>query len=115
LSTTGTTPNYLDVHGFEVAAGRMFSAADEAARARVTVLGAEIPTMFNSDASSMIGRDVQIQRYSYRVVGVLEAKGSFGWRNPDDDIWIPLSTAQFRVTGNEFVQNISVQVSDDSN
>jgi len=98
LSTTGTTPNYLDVHGFEVAAGRMFSAADEAARARVTVLG----------------RDVQIQRYSYRVVGVLEAKGSFGWRNPDDDIWIPLSTAQFRVTGNEFVQNISVQVSDDS-
>ena len=114
LSTTGTTPNYLDVHGFEVAAGRMFSAADEAARARVTVLGAEIPTMFNSDASSMIGRDVQIQRYSYRVVGVLEAKGSFGWRNPDDDIWIPLSTAQFRVTGNEFVQNISVQVSDDS-
>jgi len=114
LTTTGTTPNYLDVHGFEVAAGRMFSAADEAARARVTVLGAEIPAMFNSDASSMIGRDVQIQRYSYRVVGVLEAKGSFGWRNPDDDIWIPLSTAQFRVTGNEFVQNISVQVSDDS-
>jgi len=114
LTTTGTTPNYLDVHGFEVAAGRMFSAADEAARARVTVLGAEIPAMFDSDASSMIGRDVQIQRYSYRVVGVLEAKGSFGWRNPDDDIWIPLSTAQFRVTGNEFVQNISVQVSDDS-
>jgi len=114
LSTTGTTPNYLDVHGFEVAAGRMFSAADEAARARVTVLGAEIPAMFESDASSMIGRDVQIQRYSYRVVGVLQAKGSFGWRNPDDDIWIPLSTAQFRVTGNEFVENISVQVSDDS-
>jgi len=114
LTTTGTTPNYLDVHGFEVAAGRMFSAADEAARARVTVLGAEIPAMFDSDASSMVGRDVQIQRFSYRVVGVLEAKGSFGWRNPDDDIWIPLSTAQFRVTGNEFVQNISVQVSDDS-
>jgi len=114
LTTTGTTPNYLDVHGFEVAAGRMFSAADEAARARVTVLGAEIPAMFDSDASSMVGRDVQIQRYSYRVVGVLEAKGSFGWRNPDDDIWIPLSTAQFRVTGNEFVQNISVQVSEDS-
>jgi putative ABC transport system permease protein len=114
LTTTGTTPNYLDVHGFEMSHGRMFSAADEAARARVTVLGAEIPAMFNSDASSMIGRDVKIQRYSYRVIGVLRAKGSFGWRNPDDDIWIPLSTAQFRVTGNEIVQNISVQVSDDS-
>jgi putative ABC transport system permease protein len=114
LTMIGTTPNYLDVHGFEMASGRMFSAADEAARARVAVLGAEIPAMFDSDASAMIGRDIQIKRWSFRVVGVLEAKGSFGWRNPDDDIWVPLSTAQFRVTGNEFVQNISVQVSEDS-
>jgi len=44
----------------------------------------------------------------------LESKGSSGWRNPDDDIWIPLSTAQFRVTGSEYVETISVQVSDES-
>jgi putative ABC transport system permease protein len=45
---------------------------------------------------------------------VLEAKGSGGWRNPDDDLWIPLSTAQFRVTGNEYLETISVQVADSS-
>ena len=37
-------------------------------------------------------------------------KGSTGWRNPDDDIWMPLGTAQYRVTGNEVVERISVQV-----
>ena len=114
LSTIGTTPNYPDVHGFTVANGRMFSAADESARARVVVLGSEIPAMFESDASSMIGRDVLIRSIPLKVIGVMESKGSSGWRNPDDDMWIPLSTAQFRVTGNEYVETISVQVAEDS-
>jgi putative ABC transport system permease protein len=114
LTIIGTTPNYPQVHGFDMQTGRMFSNADEAARARVVVLGAEIPAMFESDAVSMIGRDIQIRSISFRVVGVLEAKGSGGWRNPDDDLWIPLSTAQFRVTGNEYLETISVQVADSS-
>jgi putative ABC transport system permease protein len=114
LSTLGTTPNYADVHGFTVAYGRMFSAADEAARERVVVLGAEIPAMFESDAPAMIGRDILIRSIPFSVIGVMEAKGSSGWRNPDDDMWIPLSTAQFRVTGNDFVERINVKVSEDS-
>ena len=43
---------------------------------------------------------------------MLESKGSSGWRNPDDDIWIPLSTAQFRVTGDDLVNNIGARVRD---
>ncbi len=114
LSTIGTTPNYPDVHGFEIANGRFFSAADEAARARVVVLGAEIPAMFETDAAAIIGRDILIRSIPFTVIGVMNAKGSYGWRNPDDDIWIPLSTAQFRVTGDEHVETISVQVAEDS-
>jgi putative ABC transport system permease protein len=90
LSTIGTTPNYPDVHGFEMAHGRMFTAADEAARRRVVVLGAEVPGLFDAEP------------------------GGSGWRNPDDDVWIPLSTAQFRVTGDEFVETISAKVADTS-
>ena len=114
VTTVGTTRNYVDVHGFTIAEGRMFSAADESARARVVVLGAEIPAMFESDAVSMIGRDILIRSISFQVIGVTEAKGSYGWRNPDDDIWIPLSTTQFRVTGDEYVETISVRVNENS-
>jgi len=110
LSTIGTTPNYLGVHGFRIAAGRMFTAADEAARRRVVVLGAEVPDMFDAEPAAMIGRTLQIRAISFDVIGVLDAKGGSGWRNPDDDVWIPLSTAQFRVTGNEFVGTISAKV-----
>ena len=114
LQTIGTTPNYPDVHGFEMAAGRMFNAADEAARRRVVVLGAEVPDMLDAEASALVGQTMQVRSIAFKIIGVLAAKGGSGWRNPDDDIWIPLSTAQFRVTGDEFVETISAKVAEDS-
>jgi putative ABC transport system permease protein len=113
-SVLGTTENYLDVHGFEVAAGRMFNRADDSARKRVAVLGAEVPDMLETDAASIVGQSIAIRSIPFDVIGVLASKGSTGWRNPDDDIWIPLSTAQYRVTGNEFVERISVLVEESS-
>jgi putative ABC transport system permease protein len=114
VSVLGTTPNYPDVHRFDIAVGRMFTEADDSARRRVAVLGSELPEMLETDAASLVGRAIQIRSISFEVIGVLESKGSSGWRNPDDDIWIPLSTAQFRVTGNDFVETISARVSDDA-
>ena len=110
LTILGTTPNYPDVHLFDIAAGRMFNDGDDSARRRVAVLGSEVPGMFDTDAASFIGRKIQIRSISFEVIGVLESKGSSGWRNPDDDIWVPLSTAQFRVAGDDHVETISVKV-----
>ena len=112
LTILGTTPNYADVHLFDVAVGRMFNESDASARRRVAVLGSGVPGMLDVEATSIVGRTIQIRSISFEVVGVLEAKGSSGWRNPDDDIWIPLSTAQFRVAGSDIVENISVKVRD---
>jgi putative ABC transport system permease protein len=116
INTTvlGTTPNYLDVHGFDVAAGRMFTVADDSARKRVAVLAAEVPGMLDTDAAGIIGQSIMIRSIPFEVIGVLASKGTTGWRNPDDDVWIPLSTTQFRVTGNEFVERISVLVEESS-
>jgi putative ABC transport system permease protein len=114
VSVIGTTPNYPDVHGFNFTHGGMFTSADDAARKRVVVLGAELPGMLDADPAALIGRSIQVRAIKFEIIGVLEAKGGSGWRNPDDDIWIPLSTAQFRVTGDEFVQTISALVADTS-
>jgi putative ABC transport system permease protein len=113
-SVLGATPNYLTVHGFKMAAGRMFNLADDSARKRVAVLAAEVPGMLGTDAAGIIGRSISIRAIPFEVIGVLEAKGSSGWHSPDDDVWIPLSTAQFRVTGSEFVERISVLVDESS-
>jgi putative ABC transport system permease protein len=110
----GTTPNYFDVHGFSLAHGRLFTEADETARRRVVVLGSEIPTMLGANAPALIGSNLQIRSIAFEIIGVTESKGSSGWRNPDGYVWIPLSTAQFRVTGSDAVDPISVRVREDS-
>ncbi len=106
----GTTPNYPIVHGFEMALGEMFTASHDSGRKRVAVVGNEIPGMLDTDATGILGRTIAIRSINFEVIGVLEAKGTTGWRNPDDDIWIPLRTAQFRVTGTDKVETISAKV-----
>ena len=110
----GTTPNYLVVHGFEIALGQMFTISHDAGRKRVAVLGSELPEMLDTDTFGILGRTIMIRSIAFEVIGVLEPKGTTGWRNPDNHIWIPLSTAQFRVTGNDYVETISAKVLPDS-
>jgi putative ABC transport system permease protein len=112
VQVIGTTPNYPEVHRFEIALGRMFDISDDSARNRVAVLASEVPAMLGSDPANIIGANVKIRSISFEVIGVLEPKGSSGWRNPDDDIWIPLRTAQYRVVGDDHVENISARVRD---
>jgi putative ABC transport system permease protein len=110
VSITGTTPNYADVQGFEVDQGRMFTAADDAARRRVVVVGADVPGMLDVDAATLIGRTLLIRAVPFEVIGVFAAKGAVGMSNPDDDVWVPLQTARYRLTGNDQLQSISVEV-----
>jgi putative ABC transport system permease protein len=110
INVLGTTPNYPAVHGFKMELGEMFTASHDASRKRVAVVGSEIPGMLDTDSTGIIGRTISIRQINFQVIGVLASKGTTGWRNPDDDIWIPLSTAQFRVTGDDKVEAISAKV-----
>ncbi|MFB0547191.1 MAG: FtsX-like permease family protein, partial [Anaerolineae bacterium] len=54
----------------------------------------------------------KINRQNYQVVGVMASKGQTGFTNEDDQVFIPLSTAQvkFGGTGNTSLGAINVQV-----
>jgi putative ABC transport system permease protein len=110
LSVIGTTQDHAAVNGFELEAGRMLTAIDDSSRRRVAVLGGEVPEQLGTTAEALLGRSIQIKSLPFEVVGVYRKKGAIGFGNPDDDIYIPVSTSEFRVVGNDRVQNIAVQV-----
>jgi putative ABC transport system permease protein len=114
VSVTGTTPNYAGVQGFRIATGRMFTASDDAARRRVAVVGADVPPMLDLDEKTMLGRTLLIRAVPFEVIGVFERKGAVGMSNPDDDVWVPLQTARYRLTGSDALQSITVEVAPDS-
>jgi len=110
LQVIGTQPEHARVSGYELQHGRLFTAADDAARRRVAVLGGEVPELLEVPAASLIGASIVVKNMPFEVVGIYRRKGAFGYGNPDDDVYIPLETSRFRITGTEEVQTISAQV-----
>ncbi|HEV2851976.1 MAG TPA: ABC transporter permease [Thermoanaerobaculia bacterium] len=114
ISVTGGWPSYFSINNFQLAAGRLFNPNEEQGRRRVAVLGANVGDTLQAPTESLTGQTIRIQSVPFEVIGVLAAKGSSGFQNPDDAIYIPLSTAQFRVFGTDRVQSIDVQAVSES-
>jgi putative ABC transport system permease protein len=111
LRITGTTANFADVQAYELAAGRMFTAADDSARRRVAVLGGDVPGQLDTDAASLVGRTILIKSVPFEIIGVFERKGDFApGMASDNAVWIPLQTARHRVMGRDTLQSIGVEV-----
>ncbi len=110
VSVIGTLPEHARVNGYELEYGQMFTAADDAARRRVAVVGGDVPAMLEVPAASLVGATIVVKNMLFEVVGVYRRKGSVGPGNPDDDVYIPLATSRFGISGSEEVQTVSVQV-----
>ncbi len=111
----GTTPNYGEVRNVAAVAGRFFTAQEEAARARVCLIGSTVKDNLFDPNEDPVGKTLRIGRMNFQIIGVLETKGqSGGWMNPDDQVLIPLATAQMRLFGVDFINSAALQVADAS-
>jgi putative ABC transport system permease protein len=108
----GTVPEYEDVRSFRAVFGRYFSHAEELGVAKVCVIGQTIVDNLFPNADPL-GQTIRIAGESFEVVGVLEAKGQSGFQNPDDQIIVPLSTAQRRLFGVDYLSQITAKVVSD--
>ncbi|HEX8723842.1 MAG TPA: ABC transporter permease [Gemmatimonadaceae bacterium] len=105
----GTSPNYLEVRKYTMARGVMFTAGDDAGRRRVAVLGATVPTNLGVSGAALLDSTIRINGIPFMVIGVLASKGgATGFADPDDQILIPLATAQFRVMDTRNLRTIGV-------
>lgn len=89
--------------------GRFFSNEELRKRARVAVIGEEIVNQLFGDTNPL-GEFIKINRIDFQIVGILPKKGVSGWRNEDDKISIPYTTAMFRMFGNKFINEINIKV-----
>ena len=109
-SIIGTSANYLEVRKYELDAGKMFTPAHDAARARVAVIGPAVAQLLGFDNPiALVGEQVRIRGIQFDVIGVLKSKGQGGgFGNPDEQVLIPLNTARFRVMGTDRLRSINV-------
>ncbi len=110
----GTTSFYPEVRNHLPVEGRFFTDGEDRAAAKVAVLGSAIATELYG-RSSAVGETIRIAGQRFQVIGILEEKGTGGWNNPDEQVFIPLMTAQRRLLGRDHLSNITIQVNSQEN
>ena len=104
----GTVPVYAGVNNEQPIAGRFFDQQELERRARVCILGATVHEKLFGNQSP-IGESIQINSKRFTVIGLLGVKGE-GWSSPDDQIFVPLTTAQERLYGVHHLSSIQAQI-----
>jgi putative ABC transport system permease protein len=108
---TGTEPQYFDIRSWPFANGGSFTQDDVDREENVAVIGETIRrNLFGS--TDPVGQTVRIGNLPFKVVGVLAAKGAQGMGGDQDDaVFVPITTLQKKMNGQDWLQNIMVSAS----
>ncbi len=113
----GVTPQYLNTMNATVADGDFFTDANVTSRSAVVVLGSQIATTL-FDTAEPVGQSIRLNGQTYRVIGVMQAKGGTGFLNTDTQLYLPITTAISRLSrggrsnGGNSVQVLNVKITD---
>jgi putative ABC transport system permease protein len=105
----GTHPDMQKVRNWPLEYGRFFDEDDVKKRANVCLLGQTVREKLFPDTPNPVGQLIRVDRLQLRVIGVMQPKGRIPTGgDQDDQIFIPISTIQRKLVGDE---NISIILS----
>jgi putative ABC transport system permease protein len=108
----GTGEHYPVISNHDIKYGRYFNASEVKSLKRVAVLGSTTARdLF--DQENPVGKSIRIKGVSFEVVGLFKEKGGQGFRNPDDSVYVPVTTAMRRLFGMENIRSITCQARND--
>ena len=97
----GTTSSYLDVRSWPLAAGEMFGREEDAAAAKVCILGQTVVDKLFGEQPAL-GEQIRVKHVPCKVVGILSIKGqSYGGQDQDDIVLMPWTTLVRRINGSQ--------------
>lgn len=106
----GSDNQYFRVTNRSIGIGRQFSESELRSGVAVCVIGETVrKKLFGGEEA--LGTNIRLEKLSFQVIGILEAKGQSTMGTDQDDIVvIPLRTYQRRISGNQDVAMFQVSV-----
>ncbi|HEY6351354.1 MAG TPA: ABC transporter permease [Candidatus Angelobacter sp.] len=102
----GVSPDYFSIRKWDIGRGVPFTQDDMEHNAAVCVIGATVATNLFGDEDP-ISKTINVNAVPFKVIGVLQAKGySATGQDQDDFVVMPMTTAQKRITGQEWLDDI---------
>ena len=108
----GVEPSYPEVRNMQIDTGTFITDQNVSNTAKVAVIGPNVVTdLFGTTAvpADVIGQTIRIKLIEFKIIGVTKTKGGNGFGSQDDMIFIPISTAQRLISGDQYVTGISVE------
>ena len=113
-SIVGTTPSYSAIRNVTIDEGSFLSDGNVTSSAKVAVLGPTTRDDLFGVGSEALGQVIRIKGVEFKVIVITKSKGGSGFTNSDDTIYIPYTTAQHYLTGNQYLTEIDLSASDAS-
>jgi ABC-type antimicrobial peptide transport system permease subunit len=86
----------------KIAYGRGYTEEEDRSLAQVVVLGADIADDFFGE-NDPLGENIRVGNYNFTVIGVYERRGSSGFSNDDEQIFVPANTLQKKILGIDYL------------
>ena len=110
----GVSDEYIFVEDTKINSGRFFRQDENDNLSRVVVLGSEVKkNLFGND--NPIDKRIKINQISFKVIGVMEERGSATFQNQDEQVFIPVKTAQKLLLGINHLAFIRAKVDKEEN
>lgn len=106
---TGVSKDFFEMNNLTLEAGRFLNQKDIDSRTRLTVLGKSIfenifPHLLSKD---VLGKEIFMSGKRMEIVGILDPLGAVGPVSFDDSVFIPYSTAESKILGDQAIVKLS--------
>lgn len=108
----GVGASYFDVKGTKIAQGRIFTKEEVNNIASVVVIDDNTLNEMFADTPNPIGQIIIFNKKPLKVIGVTEKDNNPGPMSDSMNIWVPYTTAMYKINGSTDINSITVKVSD---
>ncbi|HET7752617.1 MAG TPA: ABC transporter permease [Anaeromyxobacteraceae bacterium] len=99
-SVQGTTPEYFSIRNWQIASGAFFDEGDDAAGAKVAVVGKTVALNLFGPFTNPVGQVIRVGHVPFEIIGVTAPKGQSGFgQDQDDVVFIPARTFRAKLQG----------------
>ncbi len=111
----GVGEEFFEVKGRKIAQGRIFTKQEVQTASSVVVIDDNTLKEIFADNPNPIGEIIIFNKKPLKVIGVTEKNSSQGPDSDSMNIWVPYTTAMYKINGSTDINSITVKVADNVN
>ena len=104
----GVTPSYETVRNVSLLEGEFINDDQYYGRASVAILGVDVADKLFGHRDGLVGETIRIEGQPFRVSGILAPQGGSSFGSADNQVLVPLTTAQARLISREGTGTVDV-------